>query len=126
MIKKNWQQSCTVAWKEKSTNKILDDSTQKRPELNLEKALGNFEFSVVPKVLFFNDGQPVICTDKSSILHHIEELANSQQDIAINPDMSVTTDEQRVIIIDGMAVANPINKTKEIKSCKVCNISLNW
>ena len=40
--------------------------------------------------------------------------------------MSVTTDEQRVIIIDGMAVANPINKTKEIKSCKVCNISLNW
>ena len=40
--------------------------------------------------------------------------------------MSVTTDEQRVIIIDGMAVANQINKTKEIKSCKVCNISLNW
>ena len=81
---------------------------------------------MVPKVLFFNDGQPVICTGKSSILHHIEELANSQQDIAINPDMSVTTDEQRVIIIDGMAVANQINKTKEIKSCKVNNISLNW
>ena len=81
---------------------------------------------MVRKALFFNDGKPLNCSDKSSILHHIEELPNSQQDVAINPDVSVTTDEQRVIIIDGMAVANQINKTKEIKSCKVNNISLNW
>ena len=101
-------------------------TARKRPELNLEEALGNFEFSVVPKALFFNDGQPLNCTDKSSILPNIEELANSQQDVAINPDISVTTDEQRVIIIDGMAVANQINKTKETKSYKVSDVSLNW
>ena len=61
---------------------------------------------MVPKALFFNDGQPLKCTDKSSILHHIEELENSQQDVATNPDISVTTDEQCVIIINGTAVAN--------------------
>ena len=72
---------------------------------------------MVAKALFFNDGQPLNCTDKSSILHNIKELANSQQDVAINPNISVTTDEQCVIIIDGMAVANQTNKTKEIKSC---------
>ena len=87
-------------------------TARKRPELSLEEALGHFELSVVPKALFFNDGQPLNCTDKSSILHHIEELGG-------------TTDEERVIIIDGMAVANQINKAKEIKSCKVSNISLN-
>ena len=54
-----------------------------------------------------------------------KEFANSKQDVAINPDINATTDEQRVIIIDGMAVANQINKTKEIKSCTVSNISLN-
>ena len=88
-------------------------TARKRTELNLEEALGHFEFSVVPKALFFNDGQPLNCTDNSSILHHIEELG-------------VTTDEERVIKIDGMAVANQINKAKEIKSYKVSNISLNW
>ena len=99
-------------------------TARKRPELNLE-ALGNFEFYVVPKILFFNGGQTLNCTDKSSTLHHIEEFASSKQDVAINPDINATTDEQRVIIIDGMAVANQINKTKEIKSCTVSNISLN-
>ena len=99
-------------------------TARKRPALNLEEALANFEFYVVPKILFFNDGQPLNCT-KSSILHHIEEFANSKHDVAINPDINATTDEQRVIIIDGMAVANQINKTKEIKSCTVSNISLN-
>ena len=54
---------------------------------------------MVPKALFFNDGQPLNCTDKSSILHHIEQLANSQQDVAINQDISVTTDEQRVMAV---------------------------
>ena len=109
---------------EKNLLTIFLITARKRPELNLE-ALGNFEFYVVPKILFFNGGQTLNCTDKSSTLHHIEEFANSKQDAAINPDINATTDEQRVIIIDGMAVANQINKTKEIKSCTVSNISLN-
>ena len=109
---------------EKNLLTIFLITARKRPELNLE-ALGNFEFYAVPKILFFNGGQTLNCTDKSSTLHHTEEFANSKQDVAINPDINATTDEQRVIIIDGMAVANQINKTKEIKSCTVSNISLN-
>ena len=107
----------------KGNNKMIKKNVDNKV---VPLSFGNFEFSVVPEALFFNDGQPLNCTGKSTILHHIEELLNSQQDVAINPDISVTTDEQRVIIIDVMAVANQINKTKEIKSCKVSNISLNW
>ena len=40
-------------------------AARKRPDLNLEHCLGNFEFSVVPKALFTGDGQPLTCTDKS-------------------------------------------------------------
>ena len=53
-------------------------TARKRPDLNLEECLGNFEFSVVPKSLFSPDGQLLLCTDKSSILHHIEDLLKDE------------------------------------------------
>ena len=43
-------------------------ATCKRPDLDLKHCLGNFEFSVVPKVFFTGDGQPLTCTDKSIIM----------------------------------------------------------
>ena len=92
MIKKKVDNKVVQLHEEKNLLTRFLITARNQPELNLEEALGNFEFSMVPKTLFFNDGQPPNCTDKSSILHHIEELANSQQDVAINPDISVTTD----------------------------------
>ena len=46
-------------------------TARKRLELDLEESFGNYEFSVVPKALFSSDGQPLTCTEKSSVLHHI-------------------------------------------------------
>ena len=54
-------------------------TSRKRPELDPEHCLGNFEFSVVPKVLFSFDGEPLPYTDKAKLLHHIEELGKLQQ-----------------------------------------------
>ena len=39
-------------------------TSRKRPELDLEDCLGNFEFSVVPKALFSTDGEPLLSTGK--------------------------------------------------------------
>ena len=78
MIKKKVDNKVVQLREEKNLLTRFLITARKRPELNLEEALGNFEFSVVSKALFFNDGQPLNCTDKSSVLHHIEELANSQ------------------------------------------------
>ena len=49
-------------------------AARKRPELKLEETIGEYEFSVVPRSLFTCDGQPHHCTDKSKLMHHIEDL----------------------------------------------------
>ena len=46
----------------------------KRPEVDLEECIGN-EFSVVPKLLFTQDGQSLLTSDKSKVLHEIENMS---------------------------------------------------
>lgn len=88
-------------------------AARKRPELELEMSIGNYEFSVVPKSLFSVDGKPLPCTDKSKLMHHIEDLA---------PGTSTkigSVQQNSVIIIDGMAVVNEITKDKTMQTCQV-------
>lgn len=93
-------------------------TARKRPELDLEHCLGNFEFSVVPKSLFTNDGEPLTSTDKSVILHLIEDMASAEQ----TQDDEMETEQSNVIIIDGMAIVNQIKKTPTMNTCKVCGV----
>ena len=72
-------------------------TSRKRPELYLEDCLGNFEFSVVPKALFSTDGEPLLCTDKVKLLHHIEELGKLHQQ---NDIEAVDEKEMKVLMID--------------------------
>ena len=88
-------------------------TARKRPELELEHCIGNYEFSVVPKSLFTVDGQPLACTDKAKLMHHIEELSGST-----NPCISLVQ-QNSAIVIDGMAIVNEIVKDKSMKTCKV-------
>ena len=93
-------------------------TSRKRPELDLEDCLGNFEFSVVPKALFSTDREPLLCTDKVKLLHHIEELGKLHQQKDID---AVDENEMKVLVIDGMTVLNQIHKSNEMKTCKVLN-----
>ena len=88
-------------------------AARKRPELELEQCIGEYEFSVVPRSLFSADGQPLPCIDKAKLMHHIEEMAG----VNVNPPRDVQ--ENSAIIIDGMAVVNQINKDHTLKTCKV-------
>ena len=97
-------------------------ASRKRPDLDLEYCLGNFEFSVVPKALFTTDGEPLACTDKSKILHHIEDLGKLQQQSQMETSETTGTS---VLIIDGIAVLNQITKTSDMKTCKVCGFFQN-
>ena len=48
-------------------------TSRKRPEIDLEFCLGNYEFSVVvPKALFMPDEELLPCADKARVLHQIE------------------------------------------------------
>ena len=91
-------------------------AARKRPDLDLEHCLGNFEFSVVPKALFTGDGQPLTCTDKSAIMHQIEKFVEPEE---LCEMMSNLSPGYRVIVIDGMAAVNQVNKTKEMLTCQV-------
>ncbi|XP_057308922.1 uncharacterized protein LOC130647177 [Hydractinia symbiolongicarpus] len=90
-------------------------TARKRPELDLEHCIGNFEFSVVPKALFSADGIPLACLDKSKLIHGMEELASKGQ---TTNGLSGEVETNKVIIIDGMAVVNQTPKTPAVKTCK--------
>ena len=100
-------------------------TARKRPELDLEYCLGNFELAIIPKSLFSQDGEPLKCTDKAKVLHHIEEIeSNCSVKVASYEAMEVTPSTKRVIIVDGMAVVNQVNKNKDMKICRVTIIYL--
>ena len=86
--------------------------SQKRKETDLPFVVGNYELTVSPKSLFSADGNPLPCLDKSQIMHEIEKL------IDLSDNSRVESGVQKVIIIDGMALVNKINKGKSMKTCK--------
>ena len=84
-------------------------TSRKRPEIDLEYCLGNFELSVVPRSLLTSDGEPIVCTDKSKTLHHIEQLGSLHEDQS-DESTEVNQYESSALIIDGMAVINQTHK----------------
>ena len=96
-------------------------TARKRPELDIESCIGNFEFAVLPKALFSSDGVPLPCIDKSELLHHIGDLVKENADTEDN----TLADTKKVTIIDWMAVVNQVQKTKEMITCEV-SISLDF
>ena len=78
--------------------------------------LGNFEFSVVSKAFFTGDGQPLTCTDKSVIMFKFENFAEPEEFCEI---LSNLADCYQLIVIDGMAAMNQVNKTKEMLTCQL-------
>ena len=122
--------------------------SRSRPKLNLKDCIGKYEFGVVPRSLFASDGSLLLAYDKAKILHHLENLDSSKQQIQAdrneatgnepsdnqaiqlplevaetaventNVDPADESSAHRVIIIDGMAVVNSVIKTEQMKTCQ--------
>ena len=90
-------------------------AARSRPEIDISKYFGDYEFSVVPRSLFHDDGKLVPTKDKYVILQELEHLY---------PEINLTTlieENESVIIFDGMAVVNRIDIQKQkgiIKTCR--------
>ena len=85
-----------------------------RPELvpKIEKVIGEYELSVVPRSLCNIDGSLHIPTDKASLMHAIE-----QANIQVMPqDLASQFQPPKVLIIDAMAVLQSMKKTLTIKT----------
>ena len=122
--------------------------SRSRPELNLKVWIGKYEFGVVPRSLFASDGSLLLAYDKAKILHHLENLDSSKQQVQAdrneatgnepsdnqaiqlplevaetaventNIDPADESSAHRVIIIDGMAEVNSVTKTEQMKACQ--------
>ena len=84
-------------------------ATRARPDIDLPGYLGKYEFSAVPRSLFTSEGDLLPCGDKAKITAEMIKCLQPEDIINDNPEEAVT---YRVILIDGMAVANKINIKK--------------
>ena len=51
--------------------------TRSNRDIDQKDAVGNYEFTLTPRVLFAPDGSMLACTDKSKLIHILEKLAST-------------------------------------------------
>ena len=100
-------------------------ASRMREETDLPALPGKYEFSVVPRSMFSSDGRLLHCTDKSNVMHAVENLMKSrqpqEQDRSGSDEESSldeSTETRKVIILDGMAIVQKLKKTKDTKTCR--------
>ena len=94
----------------KLMNRILVAS-RSRPEIDLSKIFGLYEFSVVPSSIFASDGTLYYGKDKSVIAKQLRDLVPEEND-------AERSGRRKIIIIDAMAIVNKINiKCLSIENC---------
>ena len=98
----------------KLMNRLLVAS-RTRPDIDLPKYLGMYEFFVVPLSLFTPDGSLYYPKDKATIAAELRNFQHENESESTEYDCSSNT--RKVIIIDGMAIVNKIN----ISSSQISN-----
>ena len=62
---------------------------QSRPEINLQEAIGTYEFSLMPRSLFIVDGEMLHCLKKSTLMTLIEKEAPAVDSSNVLSDVRV-------------------------------------
>lgn len=91
-----------------------------RPSINLEDAVGKYEFSVVPRSLFAPDGAMFHCSMKSSLMEILEKLPANNETMAFVTSKNVSKAEvpmKIVVIVDAMAEVQALVKSNDVRHC---------
>ena len=89
--------------------------------------IGKYEFLVSPSLLFSFDGKVHLYTDKSKLMHALEDKA---QEMEMTDEVeSLPESNLNVVIYDGMALVNKLEIGKDVQTCKElifmkCDLSL--
>ena len=84
-----------------------------RPELDLQEAIGTYEFCLVPRLLFSTDGTLLHCSTKSALMSLTTKgWTVSSGDLP--PEASVV---RKVVIVDGMAELQSLDKPAIPTTC---------
>ena len=82
-----------------------------RPEImDISEAIGEYEFTAIPRSLFTSDGLLNIPTDKSEIMSATEIQADTTMPVS-NSEIS------KVAVIDGMVEVQSLKKDGSVKTC---------
>lgn len=95
--------------KEKCSLLAVDAHSQS--EMDFLKYL-DYEFSIIPRSMNSVDGELLLCSDKSILIHETKHLSASMNTAKITTDTE-TDITSGVIIFDGVAVVNQIKKFKD-------------
>ena len=83
-----------------------------RPEIDIQEAVGLYEFTVVPRSLFARDGTMLHCSCKSALMHILEKAGGP------STNTQEITAGFKVTIVDGMAKVQSLDKPEWIKNCR--------
>lgn len=90
-----------------------------RPEIDIKEAIGQHEFSVVPRSLFANDGTMFHCSMKSALMSILEKTGESLDTLRTDDSVaSSAPSTMTVAIIDGMAELQSLDKSHWESSCE--------
>ena len=101
-------------------------------DIDLEEVISNYEFSATNYLIMQPDGSIIMCTNKSELLHILENLSKGssyqEPDTYQEPytyqksdtyqDPDTLNLEDTVLIIDGMCIVNKVISVACPKSCK--------
>ena len=94
---------------------------RRRSGINVQETIGMCEFALVPRSMFAADGSMLRCSAKSALMAILEKLPSRSADQRSISDGTTTNAAQshlKVIIIDGMAELQCLDKPEWVKNCE--------
>ena len=88
-----------------------------RDDIDLEEVIGTHEFAYTNRVLMEPDGSIHHTTDKSTVIHLLEEMVKVDGEI-FQETIHITENDSYCLIVDGMAVLQELMAVKNFKNCK--------
>ena len=94
-----------------------------REDINLEEVIGNHEFAYTNRVLMQPDRSIHPTTDKSAIIHLLENMIQTDVNTTQDDITSNINKDGTCLLLDGMAVLNEIMAVKNYKKWKDLGVS---
>ena len=91
-----------------------------RPEIDIEDMISSYELSGIPRSLFALDGSLLPSTDKSNLMHILEDMADKDgsDSTPFIPVHQQSVTSENTSIIDGMAIVHQLaGRQGHIKNC---------
>ena len=97
--------------------RMLVIARSSRDDIDLEEVIGTHEFAYTNRVLMEPDGSIHHTTDKSTVIHLLEEMVKVDGEI-FQETIHITENDSYCLIVDGMAVLQELMAVKNFKNCK--------